>query len=185
MNDKRLFFMRGLPGSGKSTLANKLQEYLIEHGRKAIIFSTDDIFMDKHHLRYYWHVSNLGAAHKITQEKARLALLDPEVDDVIVDNTNVDWKSIKAYVVNALDVDCTKFHLCTPDTLWAFDVEECFKKNSHSVPKESIQRMLDNWQNDATIIKNMKSMLDEKGVDYLSSSSLDNFGDGLCLSPEE
>lgn len=146
-------FVRGLPGSGKSTLAKEW----VKDGQ---IFSTDDYFYLNAAKTYQFDKRKLGKAHTWNQRRVTAAV-EAELPVIIVDNTNTTLKELRAYGSSAqaaIEKGYT-VHLILPETIWRFDVDECFKRNSHGVPLETIQRMKDRWQNDIEI--EMITMLTE------------------------
>lgn len=130
-----MFIMRGLPGSGKSTLAKKIVE---QHA--AVLCSADDFFMING--QYMFDPTKLHKAHSTCQDKARNALGNGS--HVVIDNTNVRQREVSVYFKIAEEMNAFVI-LLQPDTPWAFDVDECFKRNTHNVPREVIQRMKDEW----------------------------------------
>lgn len=147
---KQLILTRGVPGSGKSFLAKQLKEKHMHDGLTCHIFSTDDYWYIGNGDKYIFDFSKIGVAHRWNQKRVKNAMHNCE-NVVIVDNTNTTWKEMKKYV------DMAKTHgynveLVEPSTEWKHDVDECFKRNSHGVPKEAIQRMLDRFV-DSEVIK--------------------------------
>lgn len=135
--------MQGVPGSGKSTSAKNIAKLSGQYGLKVEICSADDYHMVND--KYDWKPENVGKAHKSCQDKFLKALKD-DVNFVIVDNTNVREKDVQIY----LDMAHEHGYLCTiirPDTPWAEDVIECYKKNTHSVPLHTIEAMLNSIKN--------------------------------------
>lgn len=138
----KMFIMRGLPGSGKSSLAGSLcQEYL-----DAIVVSADNYFMVGG--KYFFDPAMLGIAHKTCLWRAKQAVNNRW--PVIVDNTNTTWKEIKDYAKLAIDVNY-QIEVHEPQTEWAFKTHICFKKNTHGVPLETIQKMRDRWEDTESI----------------------------------
>lgn len=85
-----LILMRGLPGSGKSTWAKNHAE---KHGHK--IFSTDEYWYLKDPTKYQFDKDKLAIAHGWTLDRVRTAMAMGE--DIIVDNTNLDSRSVAPY----------------------------------------------------------------------------------------
>ena len=139
---KRLFIMRGLPGSGKSTAC--------VDGLK---LSTDDYFMVGG--TYCFDPSQLGPAHRWNQWRVSKAC-ERALPNVYVDNTNTTWKEFKPYLEAAANNDYEVL-FATPVTNWAFNVDTCYLKNTHRVPKEVIQKMHDRFMSNEEIIKLMNS----------------------------
>ena len=118
--------MRGLPGSGKSTLAKELAGMV----PSSVIVSADDFFnggpID---------VKALGYAHATCQRKFVQALQEG-ISLVIVDNTNTSKGEIQFYMEKALELgyEATIMEV-------ACDVETSVSRNTHSVPRENIEKM--------------------------------------------
>lgn len=134
-NDKTMIIMRGLSGSGKSTLAKHL-------GKEGQVFSTDNFFMA--HGEYCFNRDMLGVAHLWNQNKVRDAAAKG-VTPIVVDNTNVTYQEMLPYLGIAQAYGY-KVSYAEPDTPWKFDVDELVKRNTHNVPKDVIQKMVDKWE---------------------------------------
>jgi predicted kinase len=139
-NDKRpaVILMQGCPGSAKSTLAGKIKEYVDSYFNDDVtaICSADGYFMvgDK----YVFNRDKLAAAHLYCKSAFYQSVMN-RCPLIIVDNTNVDLKSIRNYY----DPDNGyRYAIVRPNTPWYFDAEECFKKNTHNVPLDTIERMI-------------------------------------------
>lgn len=144
-----LIIMRGCAGSGKSFLAKQIAS-LIDNSE---IHSSDNYFLDKDGV-YRFDAARLGYVHKKNQEEV-VKCVDAGYT-AIVDNTNTTWKEIKDYT------EIAKFHglftcFIEPSNPWSFDVEECTKRNTHAVPRESIQRMLDRWHSKEHVVEQFKT----------------------------
>lgn len=138
-----VYIMQGVPGSGKSTAAKRIANISGGYGLSVETCSADDYHMvgDK----YDWKPENVGKAHKSCQNKFLQALKN-NVNFVIVDNTNVRERDVQLY----LDMAHEYGYLTTiirPDTPWSEDATECYKKNTHSVPLETIEKMLNSIKN--------------------------------------
>lgn len=140
-NRKVLCLMRGIPGSGKSFFAKAMKDnYLIE-GYTCAIYSTDDFWLTCDG-GYAFDPALLGEAHQWNKARVRR---DTKSDIVVVDNTNIRLKEILPYLEIAAEHDRDVMIMESPTT-WAWDVDECFKRNTHGVPRETIQRMKDRYQ---------------------------------------
>ena len=64
-----LYIMRGLPGSGKSTLSGQIAKAYHDQGKKAIIASADEFFIDRSG-QYNFDGSRLEEAHNWCRSKA-------------------------------------------------------------------------------------------------------------------
>lgn len=127
--------MTGLSGSGKSFKAKSLVE------SEDQIASADKFFIGEDG-SYNFDPKLLGQAHKSCKEHAE-RLMKTGVD-VVIDNTNTTLKERKPHLDLAKRYGYdAKF--VVPDTPWAFDVDECTKRNSHGVPREAIQQMKDRF----------------------------------------
>jgi len=135
---KLAIIMRGLPGSGKSTLAQELAT----KAETSAICSADDFFVVAG--EYKFNPNWLPRAHQTCKDKFK-SHLRKGTEIVIVDNTNTRKWEFAEYVKMA-KAHNYKVEIKTPQTDWAFDPEECAKKNSHGVPAEAIQRMKDRWE---------------------------------------
>lgn len=131
--------MNGAPGSTKSTLSKKICDYANTVGLKSIICSADDYFINPFTKVYEFDRSQLSKANLSCKIKFDIAIND-KINWIIVDNTNVDIKSIKPYYNPD---NGYKYKIVRPNTDWYFNAEECFKKNTHNVPLETIQRMIE------------------------------------------
>jgi predicted kinase len=142
---KVMYIMRGLPGSGKS--------YFISMFKYPAVCSADHYFMVGN--KYLFDRTALGDAHKMCKFKAQKAC-EAGIEAVYIDNTNTTWKEILPYVAIAEQYGYEVMFM-SPNTAWANDVEECFKRNTHNVPKEIIQAMKDRWQDNNTIFHSMNT----------------------------
>jgi len=147
---KNLIIVRGLPGSGKSTAAE----------------THSAIYVERHFLDWTgqfqpsWYASAdeyWGTPYNFVPEKlseahlyCRLSTLvgmKHQAENVYVDNTNIKKKDYQVY----LDLAAEHGYTCQfleSGTPWAWDVDECTKRNIHKVPREVIQRMKDNYEVD-------------------------------------
>lgn len=142
---KSLKILRGLPGSGKSYLAQEEKSLMEDEGWCCTIFSTDDFFI--HNGKYIFNPKLIGEYHRRNYIRVHAALSD-KIDCVIVDNTNVQWWEMQKYILAGLAWDYD-IQFLEPDTNWAWNVEECAKRNSHGVPLETIQKMKDRYEDTA------------------------------------
>lgn len=140
--EKVLFIMRGVPGSGKSTLAKEL-------AKGGLILSTDEYFMVEG--KYMFNPQSLYAAHQWNQERA-LKAMQQGITPLVIDNTNVTFKDMRYYVEQGKNHGY-RIEFAEPNTPWKFDVDELVKKNTHGVPRETIERMVGRWQKDPTVEK--------------------------------
>jgi predicted kinase len=140
--------MRGVPGSGKSTLAKKLAEDYRLCGYTCEIHSTDNYFMVDGEYRF--NLDLLGTNHVKNQQAVKDAM-SRGVEVIIVDNTNLSAKERKKYIDAAVTFNyTTEVHDST--TPWAKNAVECAKRNTHGVPLETIQRMLQKLESDTNVL---------------------------------
>lgn len=154
---KQLILTRGVSGSGKSFLAKQLKEKYMNDGLTCHIFSTDDYWYIGNGDKYIFDFSKIGVAHRWNQKRVKNAMHNCE-NVVIVDNTNTTWKEIKNYIDMALTHNYS-VKTVEPSTAWKYNVDECFEKNSHGVPRETIQRMLDRFVDNETICKQIEERM--------------------------
>lgn len=135
-NEKLMIVMRGLPGSGKSTLARSFV------GPDGVVYSTDDFFMVD---GVYKHdVAKLGEYHaanqKRTEEAARAG-----ITPIVVDNTITQKWEAKPYVEIAKKYGY-RVTFVEPETSWAKDADELERRNTHGVPRQIIDKMLERYE---------------------------------------
>ena len=140
--------MRGLQGSGKSTLAKKIASKSLD----SVVCSADDYFCKNG--EYVFDPNQLRDAHKYCFDKFKTAL-EQEIPIVVIDNTNIKWKHVRTYI------ECIwgyhhnfpgyykqyKIKIVEPKTWWKFNPYQLYKRNTHGVPIETIERNIKNWDN--------------------------------------
>ena len=136
---RELVIMRGLPGSGKSTTVKRL----IENQPSFVVCSADHFFTGSDGV-YRFDPTLLREAHAQCLNAAVTAMLGG-VALVVIDNTNIKKQYFSVYLEQA-EKHKYAVKMCQPDTPWAFDPQECFKRNKHGVPLEVIQRMAGEWE---------------------------------------
>lgn len=149
--------MRGCPGSGKSTLARSIKEIYCDVTLKPIshdsvvIFSTDDYWMEDG--KYNWQAHRVGEAHAWNQARASDAMLD-DVPVIIIDNTNTTAKEARPYVESAKQLGY-EVEVVESNTPWAKDIGALASKNTHNVPRASIEKMLARYEPLETFKRNL------------------------------
>lgn len=130
--------MRGAPGSGKSTLSRMLAESIFYNEGDYVICSTDSFFIKDG--VYKFDPTKLGWAHTQNREKARAAM-ENGVELVIIDNTNTRRSDMAPYIqmaeqygYNITEIVVGRLNQASIDTY--------VERNTHSVPRESIERMV-------------------------------------------
>ncbi|KAI8037932.1 uncharacterized protein LOC128259653 [Drosophila gunungcola] len=142
---KLMIIMRGPPGSGKSTLAESLlrQAHLLErHKVRDFVLSTDDYFWTRH--GYEFNPTLLPAAHEWNQRRVREKAASGW-SPIFVDNTNTMVWEMQPYVQTAVRHGYV-LELLEPQTSWSRSASKLAQKNTHQVPRESIQRMLERYE---------------------------------------
>lgn len=134
--EKKLIIMRGFPGSGKSTLAKQL-------GQSGVVYSTDDFFTSEQG-KYQFNPALLGRNHQLNFDRTKKAL-EQGVSPVVIDNTNINARDIKPYVMLAREFGYT-VEFREPETPWKFNAEELARRNTHGVPKAIIEKLLSKWR---------------------------------------
>ena len=147
--EKVLFVLRGISGSGKSTLSKQLA------GKDGAIFSTDDLFINPSTGKYEFNPKMLGKNHSMNL-RLSVEAMAKGITPIVIDNTNTRFNEMFPYVEAAQQYGY-KVEFKEPVTPWAWDADELFKRNTHGVPRESIQRMIDRFEKDPTVEKVLQS----------------------------
>ncbi len=145
---KELIIMRGASGSGKSFKAKQLS------GDSGIICSADDFFIEKGGGKYAFDPSLLGQAHQQCQNKV-IEVIKQGISPVIIDNTNTrlwEIKKLKPIIQFAQSLGYS-VRLEEPETEWwkSKNIDEMVNKNSHGVPREAIERMVNRFEDNISI----------------------------------
>lgn len=133
MGDRTVIIMRGIPGSGKSTRARELV------GDTGVIHSTDEYFMKDG--TYLFDATRIGLYHRLNFE-AFVRSLEAGTSPVIVDNTNIRRRDFKRYVKAAGEAGYDVVEEVIPMP----SIDVAVERNTHGIPREAIQRMIDRWQ---------------------------------------
>lgn len=141
---KRVYILRGLPGAGKSTVAGMLafsrDFHKLPGDRLAVVCSADEYFIQSDG-SYNWQAVLLPTAHEACFEKFCRALY-ASVDTIIVDNVNYRRAHFVRYIEQA-----RKFNYeVTEITVGDLDVDRSVTNNTHGVPRETIERMVERWE---------------------------------------
>jgi predicted kinase len=127
--NKNIYLMMGIPGGGKSTwIRNNVSS-------DAVVCSADHFFEDANG-NYNWRADLLPAAHRACFDKYMKALVDNNVKNVVLDNTNTKRQALKDYVVEANK-------LGFPVTIVAVNADPAVAaaRNIHGVPLPTVQKM--------------------------------------------
>lgn len=141
--NKELIIMRGISGSGKSTLAKEL-------GKKGIVLSTDDYFM-KNGI-YDFDPKKLGVYHKMNQEKTK-ECMEKQITPIVIDNTNSKEWEMKPYVelADEFGYDVKIEELPIPSMEELIKRQKSRENINKSLPKETLERMINNFKKNITI----------------------------------
>ncbi|KGL96032.1 NEDD4-binding protein 2-like 1, partial [Charadrius vociferus] len=122
----------------------------------AVVLSTDDFFMENG--VYMFEPDLLEDAHKWNQKRAHKAMKNGK-SPVIIDNTNILYVLLQARE-NRYEVIFQE-----PDTPWKFNVQELARRNIHHVPRQTIQRMKEQYEHNVTfhsVLHSEKPSRDER-----------------------
>ncbi|XP_057207301.1 NEDD4-binding protein 2-like 2 isoform X3 [Triplophysa rosa] len=111
-------------------------------GPNGTILSTDDYFFQDN--TYVFDSTLLADAHDWNQKRAEHAMSEGR-SPVIIDNTNIKAWEMKPYVKMALK-NGYKVDVREPETNWKYDPIQLEKRNTHGVPRETIEKMLDRFE---------------------------------------
>ena len=132
-----MFIMRGLPGSGKSTLVETIKSvYAKDAMGDFVVCSADDFFMVNG--SYQFDISRISDAHEDCQNRMKEAVIS-RVRTIVIDNTNVMYWEMKTYIQTA-NREGYIVILVEPKTPWRLNAEILAKRNSHGVPRETLQK---------------------------------------------
>lgn len=149
---KKLYVMRGVSGSGKSTVAKNLPGVLEQN-----IFSTDNLIGDgtlESYLSFFESMqekkdfSPLSDLHKKNTDMVKDAIVNG-IAPIVLDNTNLQGWECK---------DCVEYAIQNGYEVEFIDVgtggktiEELADRNTHGVPKEVIQKMVDKYESEGEL----------------------------------
>lgn len=142
---KVLVLMRGCPGSGKTYQATNILNLCYKNVKHDdFIFSADKYFINKRTGIYNFNRSKLSAAHQWAYNNAVKAV-QHEVTPVIIDNTNIVCQEMERYVKLGV-INGYWIEIVEPISEWAWDVQKLFEINTHKVPLDNIQLMLNKYE---------------------------------------
>ena len=183
-NQRVLVIMRGLPGSGKSTLAKRI----VNDAKEGIVLSTDDYFMRNG--QYTFRPEELSNAHKANHDQAVQAVRN-KVPLIVIDNTNTQSWEMRPYFELGV-ANSYKIHILEPSTDWKFKPRVLTSRNSHGVPRHSIDNMLDRYERNLTVDKlfavwNLKETEapNSNEVESIQTSTDDNDASDIFTSDPE
>lgn len=135
--EKDIHIIRGLPGSGKSTLALKL----VNDNRNQVVENDDFWLFGGISYQYEPQMTHIAGHWAWSETFRRLRVYNR----IAVANTFIKREFVFSYVNEAVKLGIN-IHLHQPETAWKDNIDECFTKNVHGVPKEIIQKMKNNWE---------------------------------------
>jgi len=146
--NKMLYLLRGASGSGKSYKAKQLA------GENGVICSADDFFVEKGKGEYAFDPALLGQAHRQCQNRTTQAI-QQGLSPVVIDNTNTrlwEMKKLKPIIQLAQSMGYS-VRIEEPETDWwkSRDIDEMVNKNSHGVPREAIERMVNRYDDNINL----------------------------------
>uniref|UniRef100_A0A6B2ECP2 Smr domain-containing protein n=1 Tax=Phlebotomus kandelakii TaxID=1109342 RepID=A0A6B2ECP2_9DIPT len=136
---KVMILMRGLPGSGKTHLARTIIDQTVKGDYRRYIFSSDNFFYDVNGV-YRYDLDKLSEAHAFNQNCVFKRAYDGW-SPIIVDNTSMKLWEMHVYCKYAIQFGYV-VRILEPTTPWAWNISRLSQMNKHSVPRESIERML-------------------------------------------
>lgn len=150
MKELKLYCMRGVPGCGKSTKAQEIATKHREAGSFVQVFSTDDFWGNP----YTFVPGKIREAHLWNQHRSMLSMIELSTSDrggvLIIDNTHVSAWEMRPYI-NPAKLLGFDIEIVEPTTPWAFDAEECARRNVHNVPLDTIRGMLARYERNLTV----------------------------------
>ena len=153
---KKVTLTRGPSGSGKSFLANKMQKKAIEEGKSCVILSADNYFLQDGN--YNWVGKYIKYAHAWCFGMFSKELFN-QTDLIIVDNTFIEDWTCFSYIDGATHFGYD-WDVIESGTKWSKNVDELVKRNTHNVPKSTIEKMLEGMEKLPT--KELKKLLEKK-----------------------
>ncbi len=138
-----VILMRGLSGSGKSTQARKLAA-----DKKGQVISADDYFTTNEGA-YLYDRRKIRDAHHDAQMRIDAALSEG-AKYIVVDNTHITHRDMDEYLKIAAHHDAL-VELVVPKTPWAWNPNECARRNVHGVPVEVVRSMRERYQHMDTV----------------------------------
>ncbi|KAL4142940.1 hypothetical protein QTP88_005329 [Uroleucon formosanum] len=147
---KVLVLMRGCPGSGKSYQATNILNLCYKNANiDDFIFSADKFFTKKYNGQYCFNRNKLSEAHNWAFQQFEIAVR-LEVTPVIVDNTNCEAWEMEKYAKVAVN-NGYWIEIIEPNTEWAWDRMQLFKKNTHSVSYDCISSFLRRYDHNINV----------------------------------
>lgn len=128
--------LRGVSNSGKSSVANLF-------GENSVVCCADDYFTDKDG-NYDFNPNLLGQAHTVCKFKFIDALHNPDIDTIVVSNTNTKPPDFQFYIDEAEKRGIMVFSLVVERRHGGI--------NNHNVPAHVLERQAENIKNSLKLI---------------------------------
>lgn len=104
-----------------------------------------------HDGKYVFDGRKIRKAHEWNYNRF-LQAVHNDYELIIVDNTHTQFWEMISYLETGLDFGY-EIQFLEPNTPWAKDVDQLLEKNTHGVPRASIERMLKRWEPTPEILK--------------------------------
>lgn len=154
----KVTIMRGLPGSGKSTYIENQFTSGAWDRINTLICGADHYFTSEG--EYLFDGKALPDAHRACMHAFLLNLArftvhgytgfaqPPFLTRIVVDNTNVQRWEYMPYVsvAEAMGAEVELIHVYPPGGNKHEWIDVCAKRNSHGVPRKSIEAMINRWE---------------------------------------
>ncbi|KAJ6643377.1 NEDD4-binding protein 2-like 1, partial [Pseudolycoriella hygida] len=140
---KVMVIMRGPSGCGKSYLARQIVDSTTRDKYYHHIFSSDDFFYDKRG-NYNFSANRLDEVHESNRKRVEQHACYGW-SPIIVDNTNIRIWEMRNYFEIAVRFGYL-IKIVEPETAWSHSASQLSMKNSHGVSKETIERMMLNYE---------------------------------------
>jgi len=150
--------MHSLPGGGKSTCSKAIAKKAEDLNRRCEVFSTDDFWMKDG--KYIFDANRLKEAHRWNRHLVLISLNIVEPDFIVVDNTNLTYDECEPYIEAAFLKNYDVIFV-EPATSWRNNVEECFKRNTHGVPLETLKKMVSRKEDVRSMVKKARDLADK------------------------
>lgn len=141
---KIMVILRGPPGSGKSYLGREIINKTVNGDYPNHIFSADDYFLNERG-QYNYVPDRIKNAHEFNQNRVRKKCEDGW-SPIIVDNTHIKIWEMFPYCYSAVQ-NGYFIEICEPVTPWSRSPAKLAMKNSHGVPRNVIENMIQNYEN--------------------------------------
>jgi tRNA uridine 5-carbamoylmethylation protein Kti12 len=136
--NKSLYIVRGLCGSGKSFIANLLYKALDDGINTPVILNADELRIIDDEYRFI--PEREVEVWELFDDAFDMAL--DYNDQIIIDNMNLREVNYIRYKMAAKEKGFDIHEIIIGD----FNIEDCFKRNQHNVPKDRIELFKKNFQ---------------------------------------